>query len=80
MPAALRLYRLGKKHHPVYRVVVMNKHDKRNGVYIEAIGFYDPMAEPFTFKLDKKRFDYWIKRGAVISSGLKKLLRNLKND
>ncbi len=78
MPVALRLYRLGKKHHPVYRVVAMNKRDKRDGKYIEAIGFYDPMTNPATFKLEKDRFNYWVSKGAVISSGLKKLLFHFK--
>jgi small subunit ribosomal protein S16 len=80
MSVALRLYRLGKKHHPVYRAVAMNKRDKRNGAYIEVIGFYNPMTSPHTFQLDKKRFAYWRSRGASISEGLAKLLRRFKKD
>lgn len=80
MSVALRLYRLGKKHHPVYRIVAMNKRDKRNGAYVEAIGFYNPMTNPYTFQLDKKRFDYWKSCGATISEGLTKLLTRFKKD
>lgn len=75
MAVALRLYRLGKKHHPSYRIVAVNKRDKRNGAYIESIGFYDPMTDPATFKLEEKKFNYWVKQGAIVSSGLRKLLR-----
>lgn len=80
MAVTLRLYRLGKKHHPAYRVVAINKHDKRNGRYIEEIGFYDPMTNPYTFKVDKNRFNYWLSKGAVVSAGLKKLLNQVKKD
>lgn len=78
MAVALRLYRLGKRHRPTYRIVAMNKRDKRNGVYIEEIGFYNPMTEPAIIKLDRERYEYWLKQGAIVSAGLKKLLRHLK--
>ena len=78
MAVALRLYRIGKKSKPSYRVVVVNKRYKSNGAYIEEIGKYESMVEPAFFKLDKERLDYWISRGAVISEGLRKLLKNRK--
>lgn len=80
MAVALRLYRLGKKHNPFYRIVAINKQNKRNGLYLESIGFYNPMTDPYVFKLDKDRFNYWRSRGAVISEGLEKLLRRVKKD
>ncbi len=72
---------MGKKNRPVYRIVAVEKRSKRNGRYIEALGYYDPMTEPFKFELDKEKFDNWIKKGAIISEGLQKLLnsRSVKN-
>ncbi len=75
MAVALRLYRLGKKNNPSYRVVAIDKRDKRNGSYIEVVGFYDPMIEPHRLELKKDRLEYWMSRGAQISEGLRKLLK-----
>lgn len=79
MAATLRLYRVGKKGIPSYRIVVVNKRYKSNGGYIEEVGRYDPMVEPAFFNLKKERFDYWVSRGAIISEGLRKILKNKIN-
>ncbi|MBW7960435.1 30S ribosomal protein S16 [Microgenomates bacterium UTCPR1] len=78
MAATLRLYRIGKKGRPAYRIVVVHKRYKADGSYIEEVGKYDPIANPTVFNVKKDRFDYWISRGAIISEGLKKLLKNRK--
>jgi len=78
MAATLRLYRTGKKGRSSYRIVVVNNRYKANGTYIEEIGKYDPLADPLFLKIDKERYDYWVSRGAVISEGLRKLLKNRK--
>ncbi len=82
MAVALRLFRLGKKNKPSYRVVAVERRSKRNGRYLEAVGQYRPLKEPFELELNKERFDYWVSRGAIISSGLQRLLkaRHLKKD
>ena len=56
--------------------MAVEKRSKSNGKYIEAIGFYNPLEDPYIFDLDKKRFDYWREKGALISEGLQKLLKN----
>lgn len=76
MAVTLKLYKLGKKGKPAYRIVAVEKRSKRNGRYIEAIGFYNPLTDPFTLNLDKERFDHWLEKGALISEGLRKLLKN----
>ena len=75
MATAIRLSRFGRRSKPFYRIVVVDKRKKQRGKYIENIGFYDPLANPFRLKLKKDRFDYWQKQGAIISDGLQKLLR-----
>ncbi|MDO8609995.1 MAG: 30S ribosomal protein S16 [bacterium] len=74
MAATVRLYRIGKRHYPIYRIVVVHKREKRNGGYIEELGMYNPMTKPHTLNLDQKRFDYWKNTGAIISEGLGKIL------
>jgi small subunit ribosomal protein S16 len=70
----IRLFRQGKKNQPFYRIVVTDKRKKRQGKYIEAIGFYNPLKEPAVIKIDYQKLKFWQERGADLSDGLKKLL------
>lgn len=82
MAVTLRLMRLGKKSSPSYRIVVIDRHKKRNGAYIEIIGHYDPLRNPAAISLNQKKITSWLKKGAVLSEGLSKLLKikTLKKD
>ncbi len=77
MAITLRLMRLGKKNRPFYRIVAIEKSKKRNGKYFEKIGVYNPFDE-WTVKINSKRFEHWINKGAQISKGLRKLLKMQK--
>ena len=74
MPATVRLMRFGKKGYPTYRIVVLDKRKKAFGSYLEKIGTYNPMKKPHEIIVDDKLLDKWIKNGAVLSTGVKKLL------
>jgi len=73
MAISVRLFRLGKKDKPFYRIVVADKKNKREGKYIEEIGYYNPLKEPTEIKINKERLEYWLSRGAILSEGLKKI-------
>ncbi len=79
MAVTLRLYRVGKKGHPTYKIVAVNKRYKSNGKYIEAVGTYNPHTDPGELKLVKERVEYWKSKGAIISEGLGKLLKGKKS-
>ena len=66
MAVTLRLYKLGKKGYPTFKIVAVERRYKADGKYIESIGTYDPHSEP------------WTGIGAIISDGLSKLLKNRK--
>ena len=53
MAVKIRLRRLGYKKHPVYRVVVADSRNSRDGKVIYEIGTYDPNHEPSLFKVDE---------------------------
>lgn len=80
MAVTIRLMRFGKKSRPSYRVVVLDKRKKRDGAYLEKIGFYNPMTQPATLQIDKNKFKDWIKKGAQTSEGIRKLLKKFKMD
>ena len=60
----IRLKRIGAKKAPFYSVVVADSRYPRNGRFIEEVGFYDPMTEPATVKLDSEKIKKWISNGA----------------
>ena len=70
----IRLTRFGRKGQPVYRVVAVDSRKKRDGAYIENLGIYNPSVEPAEIRLDRKKIDEWVKKGAQLSEAVRKLL------
>lgn len=62
----IRLARRGAKKRPFYNIVVTDSRNKRDGRFIERVGFYNPMASgnEEALRVDKERFDYWVSKGA----------------
>ena len=69
--------RIGKRHDPKYRVIVIDEKAKQKSDYIEQIGFYDPMAKPEVVTIEKEAYQSWIKKGAQPSDGIRKLLKRV---
>ena len=69
----IRLTRMGRKKQPFYRIVVTDSRKRRDGGWIEKIGFYNPMVSPATIVLDEERLNYWIGTGAQLSDRVRKL-------
>ena len=72
---AIRLMRMGAKKNPSYRVVVKEKLSKRDGAYVENVGFYNPTRNPAEVRLDMERVHYWIERGAQPTDTVRQLIR-----
>ena len=72
---AIRLMRMGAKKSPSYRVVVKEKLSKRDGAYVENVGFYNPTRNPAEVRLDLERVNYWIGRGARPTDTVRQLIR-----
>jgi small subunit ribosomal protein S16 len=75
MSVKIKLSRVGKKNAPLYRIVVMEESKRRDGKYIENIGFYNPIANPHLLEVDREKLTLWIKKGAQMSDGVAKLLK-----
>jgi small subunit ribosomal protein S16 len=71
----LRLRRMGKKKQPIYKIVAADSRSPRDGKFLEAIGFYNPLTNPHTLDLKEDRILYWLNVGAQPSSTVKSLLR-----
>lgn len=61
MAVKIRLKRMGAKKAPFYRVVVADSRSPRDGRFVEEIGYYNPITEPSTIKLDEEKVQKWIK-------------------
>jgi len=64
---------MGRKKRPFYRIVVTDSRKRRDSGWIESIGYYNPMTEPATVKIDEERYSYWLSVGAQPSERVKKL-------
>lgn len=71
----IRLRRMGAKKNPYYRIVVADSRSPRDGRFIEEIGSYDPLADPYQVKIDGERALYWIKNGAQPTDTVRALLK-----
>tara|TARA_B100001250_G_scaffold293099_1_gene254741 strand:+ start:279 stop:521 length:243 start_codon:yes stop_codon:yes gene_type:complete len=75
----IRLARGGTKKRPYYRVVVADQRCKRDGRYLEHIGFYNPMVADNRFEIDSERFKYWLSVGAQPTDRVHKLIKKSKS-
>jgi small subunit ribosomal protein S16 len=76
----IRLARGGAKDKPFYHVVVADSRNKRDGRYIERLGFFNPLAQgnEEKLRLDTARVEYWRSVGAQPSDRVAKLIKDAK--
>jgi len=75
MATVIRLSRFGKRHHAVYRVVVVDNRKARDGQFIEQLGFYNPNLATPELKFDQEKVLKWLSVGAQPSDTVTSLLR-----
>ncbi len=61
---SIRLSRVGKKHQPSYRLIVVDKRKDPWGAYLENLGIYNPLRKPKVVEFKSERVKYWISKGA----------------
>jgi small subunit ribosomal protein S16 len=74
MSVKIRLARFGRKKQPFYRIVATQSEAKRDGSFLETIGTYDPLKDPFEFKVNEEKLKNWLQQGATLSDTVKSLL------
>lgn len=75
MAVKIRLRRMGAKKNPFYRIVVADSRSPRDGRFIEEIGYYNPLTEPKTVKIDDEKATKWLKNGAKPTDTVDRLFR-----
>ncbi len=73
----IRMARGGAKKRPYYTIVVTDSRNKRDGRYIERVGFFNPLAkgQEETLRLNMERITHWINLGAQTSPRVAKLIK-----
>ncbi len=73
----IRLARGGSKKRPFYNVVAADSRNRRDGRFIERVGFYNPVATEGTedLRLALDRVQYWTENGAQLSPAVARLVK-----
>ena len=76
----IRLSRGGAVKRPFYHIVVTDRRNRRDGRYIERLGFFNPIASGSeeSLKIDLERADYWFSHGAKPSDRVAKLIKQYR--
>ncbi|RMG91053.1 MAG: 30S ribosomal protein S16 [Zetaproteobacteria bacterium] len=75
MATVIRLQRGGRKKRPFYSIVVMDSRKRRDGAFIEKLGYFDPCRDPEVIKIDLERTKHWLDLGAQASDRVASLIK-----
>jgi len=82
MSVIIKLRREGGKKKPFYKVVAIDSRKACNAKFIEQLGYYQPLSNPYVLNIDQEASLKWIEKGAKLSATVKDLFKKegmLKN-
>lgn len=65
MATKIRLMRMGRKKRPFYRIVVADSKARRDGKFIDIVGYYNPITQPAEVKINEEKVLKWLSVGAL---------------
>lgn len=72
----IRLARGGSKKRPFYNIVATDSRNRRDGRFIERVGFYNPVAtKGESLRIAQDRLTYWQGVGAQLSPTVERLVK-----
>mgnify|MGYP006392845339 CR=1 FL=1 len=74
MAVKIRLKRMGAHKTPFYRIVVVDSRVARDGMYIDKVGHYNPVAQPAEIVIDADKAKDWLAKGVQPTETVKSLL------
>ncbi len=75
MSLVIRLARTGKKGERKFRVVVKEKRSKRDGGYVDLLGWFEKSKDFKNRKIDMEKYNYWVSKGAKPSSTVQQIVK-----
>ena len=70
----LRLTRMGAAKQPAYRIVAADSRARRDGRFIEVLGYYNPLTNPAEVKVDEEKVLKWLNDGALPTDTVRDIL------
>lgn len=70
----IRLAKVGKTHQVSYRIVATESRSKRDGKFLEVLGFYNQHNTP-QLQLDRERLAHWTQKGAKPTLAVENLIK-----
>ncbi len=77
MALRIRVSRYGRKHHPIYRLVVADAKAPRDGKVVDVIATYDPVNKRL-IEAKEEKLKEWLQKGAELTDRAKAILKNSK--
>ncbi len=76
----IRLSRGGAKKQPFYHIVATDSRSRRDGRYIERLGYYNPVArgDSTAVEINLERVEYWTSVGAQMSDRVAKVVKGYR--
>ena len=76
----IRLARGGSKKRPFYNIVAADSRNRRDGRFLERVGFYNPVAAGAAegLRVAYDRVDHWVSNGAQLSPTVERLIKQAK--
>lgn len=76
----IRLARGGAKKRPFYNIVAADRRERRDGRFLERVGFYNPVAsgQAEALRIAFDRIEHWTQNGAQLSPTVARLVRQAK--
>lgn len=73
----IRFSRGGSKNRPFFNVVVADSRNRRDGRFIERVGFYNPVNPdgPDGSRIQLDRVAFWQEKGAQVSDAVAKMIK-----
>lgn len=75
MALVIRLTRTGKKGERKFRVVVKEKRSKRDGGFIDMLGWYEKSVDHSKKMINMERLNYWVGQGAKPSATVQEIIK-----
>ncbi|MBI2345213.1 30S ribosomal protein S16 [Candidatus Dependentiae bacterium] len=73
MAVKIRFARIGKKHAPIYKIVAIDSRKKRDGMFLEDLGTYNPKTKQIV-QFHDDRLAYWMSVGATPTDAVARLI------
>lgn len=77
MALRIRVSRYGRRHHPIYRVVVADAKAPRDGKVVDVIATYDPVDKRL-IEIKEEKLKDWLQKGAELTDRAKAIFKSAK--